>query len=290
VTLVDEEAPPIPEVEITGPGVYTMPSEQYHARPELSHSGMKLLLPPSCAALFKWEKANAPAPKEEFDFGNALHALILGAGSEVKVLKFDSWRTNAAKEAKQDAYDDGKIPILEKHHAHVKAMAWQIQNHPVAKHLFTDGKPEQSLFWKDRRTGINLRARVDWLRDPYQGRRLVIPDLKSTTAVDTASLEKAIYDWRYHSQGAMYRDAAIALGLGGEDTVVDLVFQMKTPPYLVHVVQLTPGDLQLGAARNRAAIDIYRECVESGYWPGYDEVSHIEIPAWAQTRDTLEYM
>ena len=292
MTLLDEtetEAPEIPLVEITGPGVYDMPEDQYHARPELSHSGMKLLLQPSCPYLYKWEKAHPPAPKKEFDFGKALHAIILGSGAEIEELDFDNFLTNAAKAAKQAAYDAGKIPILKKHVAHLRAMAWQIQHHPVAKLLFADGKPEQSLFWNDRRTGLSLRARLDWLPEPCDG-RLVIPDLKSTTAVDVASLEKAVYEFKYHSQGALYRDAAIALELGDRDTVVNLVFQMKNAPYLVHVVQLMPVDLQLGAARNREAIDTYRRCVEQDYWPGYDEVSDIQMPGWAQIREQSEFM
>jgi hypothetical protein len=291
VTLIDEEteAPAVPEVEITGPGVYDMPADQYHRRPELSSSGMRKLLAPSCPALFKWDQSHAQPPKDEFDFGHVAHKIILGAGAEIEVLDFDSFRTNAARDAKAQAYAEGKVPILERDYANAKAMAWQVKNHPIAGPLLTDGRGEQSLFWNDRATGQSLRARVDWLRNPRSS-RLIVVDYKTTTKVDPPSLEKAIYDFGYHQQGATYREGCMVLELGDERTVVNLVFQMKTAPYLVHVVQLTPGDLQLGSARNRAAIRIYRECMASGQWPGYDEVSHIEIPAWAQAREQLEYL
>lgn len=291
MTLIDEaEAPEIPLVEIAGPGVYEMPAEQYHARPELSSSGMRMLLPPSCPALFRWDQLNAPEPKDEFDFGHVAHKLVLGEGEQVEVLDFDSYRTGDARAAKLKAYAEGKIPILEREFLKAKAMALEVRKHPVAKWLFTDGKPEQSLFWKDAATGTPMRARVDWLRNPREGRRQKVVDYKTITKVDPETIRRAIADHSYHQQGATYREACQALGLGGRDTVVNLVFQAKTAPFLVHVVQLTPVDLQLGAARNRRAIEIYRECTESEYWPGYDEVSHIELPAWAQAQDQLEYL
>jgi hypothetical protein len=291
VTLIDEEteALAIPLVEITGPGVYDMPADQYHRRPELSSSGMRKLLAPGCPALYHWEQLNPPEPKDEFDFGHVAHKLVLGEGEQVQVLDFDSYRTADARAAKLQAYRDGMIPILEREFLKAKAMALEVRKHPKAKALFAYGKPEQSLFWRDAATGTDMKARVDWLREPREGRRLKLVDYKTATKVDPESIRRAIAEHCYHQQGATYREAAMALGIGGEDTVVLLIFQEKTAPFLVHVAQLTPYDLQLGAARNRRAIQIYRECMESGEWPAYPEVSHIEMPAWAQTRDELEY-
>jgi hypothetical protein len=624
VTLLDEteaEAPEIPRVQITGPGVYDMPAEQYHARPELSSSGMRALLPPGCPAKFHWDQLNPPEPKDEFDFGHVAHKLVLGEGEQIEVLDFDSFRTADARAAKIQAYREGKIPILEREFLKAKAMALEVRKHPKARGLFAYGKPEQSLFWRDAATGVDMRARVDWLREPREGRRLKIVDYKglaldtpiptpdgwttmgelkvgdrvfdssgrvcsvtakseihqrrcyrmrfddgssvicddehlwltssgplgirrppvvgvhtteqvratlrqhgqhhhrvqvagaldlpdaalpidpyvlgcwlgdgsaasgrvtsgdpeifdliracgyevgpdtprskkaptgtvyglrpqlralgilghkavpslylraskaqrlallqglmdtdgswngqrhqavftstdkalamavhelacslgqrgvlhtanhtgfgltvvaykvtftpidglnpfrlprkadrvhvpsdlfskrrvivavdeipavptqcitvdspdstylctesmipthnTITRVDPESIRRAIADHAYHQQGATYREAAIALGIGGDDTAVILIFQEKTAPFLVHVVQLNEFDLRLGSARNREAIRIYRECTESGDWPGYPEISRIELPAWAQNNDRLDYM
>lgn len=290
MTLLDEtEAPQIPLVEITGPGVYDMPAEQYRARKELSSSGMRQILA-TCPAKFHWDQLNPPEPKDDFDFGHVAHKLVLGEGEQIEILGFDNFRTADARAAKLQAYRDGKIPILEREFLKAKAMALEVRKHPDARSLFEHGKPEQSLFWRDAATGTEMKARVDWLGESRVNRRLKIVDYKTARAVDPESVRRAIAEHAYHQQGATYKEAAMALGLGGEDTVVLLVLQEKEAPFLVHVVQLTSFDLSLGAARNRAAIRIYRECVESGEWPGYAGISHIEQPAWASARDQLEYL
>jgi hypothetical protein len=291
VTDIEEvEAPEAPLVEITGPGVYDMPADQYHRRPELSSSGMRALLPPGCPAKFHWDQLNPPEPKDDFDFGHVAHKLVLGEGEQIEVLDFDSYRTADARAAKLQAYAAGLIPILEREFLKAKAMALEVHKHPVAKALLQKGgKPEQSLFWRDAATGIEMKARIDWL-DPREGRRLKVVDYKTAARVDEESIRRAIAEYGYHQQGATYDEACQALGFGDGGTVVNLIFQEKALPFLVHVVQLTPYDLQLGAARNRAAIRIYRECVKSGEWPAYPEVSYVEMSAWAQNRDREWYM
>lgn len=288
MTLLDD-APAPTKVEPMAPGVYDMPAEDYHARPELSSSGMRKLLSPSCPALFRWEQLAPPEPKDEFDFGHVAHKLVLGEGEQIEVLSFDSYRTADARAAKLHAYAVGRVPILEKEYAKAKAMAAEVRKHPIAGLLLSSGKPEQSLFWRDPSTGQEMKARVDWLRRE-NGKRLKMVDYKTIIKVDLDSIARAIAEFGYHQQGATYREGAIVLGLGGRDTVVNIIFQMKTAPFLVRVVQIPEMDLRLGEARNRRAIALYRKCLETGHWPGYEETSYVDLPAWARTRDELEYM
>ena len=72
----------------------------------------------------------------------------------------------------------------------------------------------------------------------------------------------------------------------------DLVFivQEKSPPYLVNVLELDGPALLVGQQRNRRAIDVYRECRESGVWPGYgDDVAVVGLPRWAEMEHEEEY-
>jgi hypothetical protein len=286
-------------LEVTEPGVYPdMPIDVYHADPvpggSLSSSGARKLLDPGCPALFKWERDNPTPPKREFDLGHAAHKLVLGEGEEIVVTEWDDWRTKAAREERDAIRATGAIPLLSHEGEQVQAMAEAIRQHPTAGALFAPGNgvAEQSLFWQDPRHGVWRRARPDWMPHRQDGGRLIIADYKTARAVDPSALQRAVYEHGYHAQAAWYIDAVKALGLAGDqEPAFIFVFQAKTPPYLVHLVELDFPALQLGAARNERALTIYAECQRTGIWPGFnDRITYLPLPAWAEKRDEQEYL
>ncbi len=266
------------------PGVYDqLPAEDYHRQPALSSSGARKLLPPSCPALFRYEQLHGRPPKRVFDLGHAAHALVLGCGPELVEVDATDWRTNKAKAEAAEARERGAVPLLPDEYAEIRAMAAALRSHPVASALFNPerGRPEVSLFWRDEESGVDRRARLDWLPDPGPGRMLV-PDYKSTRCADPGSLSKPVYDYGYHQQSAWYLDAVAALELAGDGAFV-FVMQEKTAPYLVSVIELDVVALRVGAEMNRRAIDLYADCVRRGVWPGYSgEVELVPLPAWVE--------
>lgn len=282
-------------LEITEPGVYDMPADTYHADPvpggSLSSSGARKLAPPSCPARYRWDTDNPPDPKPEFDLGSAAHKLVLGAGADLVVVDTVNWQTKKAKEQKAEAWAAGHIPVLAAEHRQVQAMAAAIRRHRTAGALFNPlgrGQPEQALFWQDTTMGVWRRAMLDWLPDPTPG-RMLIADYKTTRAADLDSVRKAIANYGYHQQAAWYLDGIDALGLA-VDAVFLFVFQEKTPPYLIQVVELDTAALRVGRDLNRQALEIYRDCREAGVWPGYpdDEIPIISLPAWAAPKHLQE--
>ncbi len=66
----------------------------YHGdKSSLSVSGAKLLLPPSCPALFKWVRDNGQPARQEFDFGTVAHQLLLGKGAEIVEIDAPDYRS-----------------------------------------------------------------------------------------------------------------------------------------------------------------------------------------------------
>jgi hypothetical protein len=258
-----------------------MPEAEYHAHPALSSSGARLLLPPSCPALFRWQQDNPPPPKDVFDIGTAAHKLVLGVGPELVEVKADDWRTKAAQEERKEARAAGKVALLTADLEAVHGMAAALRQHPVASALFDParGKAEQSLFWTDERHGVKRRARLDWLPNPTDG-RLIVGDFKSTRSAEPKSLAKSCADYGYHQQAAWYLDAVRALELA-ESAAFVFVAQEKTPPYLITVFQLGSDDLLLGDALNQQALEVYAECSATDTWPSYsDDVAPLSLPAW----------
>jgi len=278
---------------ITEPGIYDMDNETYHShRYALSSSGARKLLPPSCPAIFRYEQDNPQPAKKVWDIGNAAHKLVLGNGPILQLVDYERWDTKAAKAEVADAREAGAIPLKRAEYDQVHAMADALRRHPVASLLFDPerGAPEQSLFWRDDRTSVMRRARLDWLPNPRTG-RLIIPDYKTCRSANPDALEKAIDEYGYHQQDDWYRSACKALGLADDDAAFVFVCQEKTAPYVITVVEVNATSRRIGAARNRRALETFAQCTESGYWPGYsDEVVPLSLPGWAETRDSLEYL
>lgn len=282
---------------ITKPGVYdNIPESVYHRDPvsggSLSSSGARKLLAPSCPALFRHEQQHGQPHKPAFDFGRAAHEEVLGTGGGIEVVDAADWRTADAKKARDAAYEAGKTPLLPKDYATVQAMAEQIKRHPIAGALFQPGtgKPEQSLFWKDPESGVICRARLDWLPTQVKGRRLVIGDYKTCRSAEPREIAKAVHEHGYHQQDDFYRRGARELGIGGADTSFVFVFQAKTAPYLVTVVELDLIARQIGRERNDIALRTYARCMETGHWPGYSEdIELLSLPVWAERQHEEDY-
>lgn len=276
-------------VSITEPGVYDLPADVYHRDPvpggSLSCSGAKKLLSPSCPAIFHWEREHGEKPRDVFDFGTAAHRQVLGVGADIAEVPHDDWRTKAAQELREQARAEGKVPLLSKDVRVVEAMATKLREHPLAAQLLdpAHGQPEQALFWRDEQHGITRRALVDWLPRSVTGTRSKVVDYKTARTVEPFVLAKDVVTYGYDMQGGWYLDGVRALELD-DDPEFYLVFQMKTAPYLVTVVQLPEETLLRGRQRNDEALAIYAECVRTDTWPGFvpeTEVAHLSLPAWA---------
>lgn len=262
-------------------GVYTdIPDTVYHAdHDSLSSSGARTILWEAPAKFIE----KKPDPKPEYDFGHAAHKLVLGVGEEIVEIDAPNWQTKAAGEARRQAWDEGKIPMLSKYMLAAHEMAKRVVEHPIAGALLSTGDPEITGYWHDPATGVRLRWRADWL---HPGRnRLIIVDYKTTKNAAPAGFHRSISDYRYHQQDAFYRDGVMACELD-PDPLFLFIAQEKVPPYLVSVHECRDWQVERGRALNRKAIEIYAHCVETNTWPGYAEHIHqVDFPSYANYRE-----
>ena len=245
----------------------------YHRDPDsLSASGMKLLL--KAPALYRWQQDNPPEPKDHFDVGTACHSKVLGTGAPVVVIDADSKRGKAWSEPADAARAEGKVPLLRKDAEAVDRMAEAVLAHPVARKVLTGGDSELSAFWHDPEYNVTRRARFDHLNGVIAG------DLKTTVSADPKRLPKTVVDYGYDVQYAQYAD--VAAGLGVELAAMAFVFVEKEPPHLVVVAELDAAFYARGRDLCRVALERFRDCRESGIWPGYvDEFTTLNPPRWA---------
>lgn len=264
-------------------GLYDgIPDDEYHRSHALSSSGARKLLPPSCPALFKYDRDNGQAPKAVWDFGRAAHAHVLGVGAPVVRVDADDWRSKAAKEARDAAYADGHTPVLEREWQQVVGMADAVRAHPIASALLDPdrGRPEVSAYWEDPKHEIWRRIRLDWLPDT-DGGRLIVPDYKSTASAEPRAIAKSVASFGYHVQEAFYRDGLEALQVA-DDVAFVFIFQERSAPYLITVVQLDLEALRIGRTLVDRACQVFAECEATGEWPTYtSDVELISLPGWA---------
>lgn len=271
-----------------GPGVYDLDEATYHGDPvpggSLSSTGARALLSPSCPAKFDHNRRFGQRPRKVWDFGSVAHELVLHRGRGIAKLEYDSRRTNAYKADEAAARAAGKVPILEKDYAIAEAMAKALRQHKTAAALLDPdyGQPERSIFWVDPETGVNCRARLDWIDDEPGSGRLLIDDYKTVASADPPKLERSISEFGLHMQADWYETAVKRAGLA-EDVRLLLIAQEKEAPYVVTVIDLLPATRLAAADRNAKARRVYAECVASGVWPGYvpdDEIASIGLPQY----------
>lgn len=251
----------------------------YHASPGLSKSQLdKLKISP---AHYQASLEGAFTQTPDMKTGSAVHKLVLEPESfydsyAVLIENLDR-RTKAGKEAYNDfmAANQGKELLAADDFMLVQQMQSAIAAHKTAKRLFSNGTPEQSVFWIDDGTDVLCKCRPDW-----QCGNGVIVDLKTTQDASPEGFAKSCAKYNYHIQAAFYLDGLNAVAIYAQHFV--FVAVEKTPPFAVGVYVLDSAALQAGRNQYQALLELYRDCEKSGQWPAYsDSVVELSLPTWA---------
>lgn len=251
----------------------------YHAdRDSLSSSGARTLLNLTPAEYME-RLLEPPNPKPQYDFGHGAHKMVLGEGSQLVRIDAQDWRTKIAKEAREKAWQHGRVPLLKAQIHLAQRLAGKVFENPVAAKLLENGSAELSGYWHDPETGMRLRFRPDFL--PETSGRPIIVDYKTAASANPKRFVKSAYAYGYHQQAPWYIDGLEA-ATGAADAAFIFIVQQKDPPFLVSLCQLEPEDIELGRRQNRRAIELYAACRESKTWPGYDGITTVGLPGWAR--------
>jgi len=253
----------------------------YHEHTALSSTGARRLLE-SPAKFHYWSERWQPG-KQSYDVGTAVHTRVLGVGSgtiaypEEHITASGAVSTKAATVAwAEEQRANGLTPIAPAQARRVDGMAEAVLTHPVAGPLFeqNEGHSEASVFATDKNSGVEMRARFDYL-----GPTAV--DLKTTAkaaSVDGFTRTVAAYGYDVQEQWYLH-----ALEQAGHERIpfVFVVVEAEAP-HLVGMHQLDIEWQLMGAAKVRRALDTYARCLDTGTWPGYDpDVQLISPPAWS---------
>jgi hypothetical protein len=278
------------------PGLYAnVPESEYRAWDAVNASTLNTLKRSPAHARYEMEHPREPS--EEMALGSMIHtALLQPAVFDEEYVVMPDFATGLCDEkgkpysnprasnkykslVTQWLEDRGDKKVIEAAQLETCVnVASAIRNHPSAS-LFIQHSTafEVSASWIDEPTGLLCKGRLDAICEPFDA----IVDLKTTRDASYQNFTKSIFNFGYHRQGAMYVAGAQALGIEVKHYVIIAV--EKEPPYGVAVYRLDDEALAFGRKELDELLVLYKQCKESGDWPGYDsEVSDIGLPEWAK--------
>lgn len=251
--------------------------------PSLSRSVIKdLLYKTQSHAYWNHPRLNPNYQEEKseakFDIGSAAHSLFLEGDDIVCVIDADDWRTKKAKEERDEAYANGKTPLLIKQYDDVQGIVAAAHSALGFSELnlgIKDGYSEITYIWKEGET--YCRIRVDWISTDSS----IILDYKTTGMLaEPEAYSRSIVANGLDIQDAFYRRGVNAVD--GEKPTFIFMVQEITKPYQCSFIELDMQFQDMGEQKVKRGLHLWKQCMSTGIWPGYSErIYTVEPPSYA---------
>ncbi len=257
-----------------------MSNADYHKHTAISNSK---LVAARKSGKHLWDMLHGP-PRESkaaFDLGTLFHASALPGESidEIAAFKPEGMDMRTKEGKAFLAEHKGKI-IFSPSDAYVlDQMMLSLRQHPFTAGLVNGelkGKAEQSFFCTDPETGLELKARPDFMLDDYS----LIIDLKSTADASPEGFQRSICNWSYHTQASHYLDV-VEGATGTRPQAFLFVVVEKVRPFCTAVYMADQAMIDLGKQHARESLNNIANWIADKSFPGYsDRVEEISLPRW----------
>lgn len=256
-------------------GLFEMDDPTYRKQKGLSYSAFKEFLTSPAAY-----KNYLTAPKKfspAMQFGTAAHCKILEPERfDVRYTQapnLDGPKTrNPWKQEWEDfkAANVAKTVLSRDSWYALDKMQQVIFETEASAQYFRNGTPEVAMFWTDPVTGIQCKAKCDWLSEEHG-----VIDYKTTSVHFPSGNQEVVGDaligeiakYRYHMQVAHYMAGVSALHLDCEHNFT-FVFQRTHSGFECVPLDLHPQDVERAFALRARKLKEFKECQETNHWPG----------------------
>lgn len=244
-----------------------MPARDYFSTPGFSATGAKRIL--KSPRHYRYAQENPSPPTAAMLFGSAVHEGVLEPATFAERVVCAPEIDKRSKAGKADWADfqflnEGKIILAPDDFARAEECIFAVLEHPAASALLEGARREVSLFWQCPQWNIKRKARLDAWQDA------IIVDLKTCADASAAGFAKQVENFQYHIQAANYCEGYRVLNGRDPDAWIFIAAESE-PPHAVAVRSLPWEAIQVGARLMDAACERYRDCSESGVWPGYEQ-------------------
>ncbi len=221
-----------------------------------------------------------PEEDSTFDLGACAHAVLLEGEESIASVEADDWRTKAAKEARDQARAQGKIPVLSRKLPDIRAMADEarsaLKRLKAIKIDLPAGMAERVLLWQEG--DVWCRARPDWISND---RRIMLA-YKSTagSAEPGAGIRNQLAPMGFDMQSVHYMRGN---EMTGGPAICDWIFlvQENYAPFACSFVGLSSARIEIAQKKLECARELWRRCLAKNVWLGYPpEIAYAEPQTW----------
>lgn len=274
----------------------------YHASPALSSTGLRQFLRSPWHYWSLCRDPNRPADKVRAGQleGTVLHCAVHepdAFAQRYAVMPEDAPRkpTAAQWNAKKPSADSvramewwaefeeicrGKTIIHPAMYERALAQAKSVRGLPDIGLLLRRGVHEESIFWTDAGSGVQMRCRPDCRVALPTGQLLI--DTKTFASVSDDAVRAQVERKRYDIQDAVY-----SMGVEhahGDVLSFTFVFVEDEYPYAARPFVLLPRWRTAARAEVRRVLARFAECERTQVWPQHVDVGELDMPARALSR------
>ena len=231
----------------------------------------------------KFAQINERTATSEMDIGTFAHAMLLEGGTDALVIvDADDWRTKAAKEQRDAARAEGKLPILAHKLEAVEAMVKAARLYVAGSELsgiFSEGQPEVTMVWTETTDDgeVLCKARADYLRND----RRICLSYKTTAGSANPDMWIRAQLPNYDLATAFYARGVLAVCPDVEETRVVHLVQEQSSPYACSLIALSPALEDLAERKLDRALGIWAQCQATGQYPAYPtRICYAEPKSW----------
>lgn len=264
--------------------VHDLPESAYHATKALSAGGAWTLAN-DCPAVYHYRSPFNPdaAPAENgkpMDIGTALHLAVLEEkryADAVVLVDAEDWRKQAAREARDNAYAAGLVPLLPKDDNLVGRLRLALLRNPFVARMLDGAGTEISYFWTAE--GVPFKARADVVS--ADGTAML--DLKASASASPAFFQRQAFNAGHFLRSPWYSDGWQIVS--GQRAEYWYGIVSREEPHLVSIAKLDERAVEWGRLMIRRAVELFKRCRDRGEWPGYcDGPVTLGLPTWAEFR------
>ena len=266
-------------------GVHEITNHGYHSSSGISRS---MLMEFKRSPYHYWYKyisglATKEEPTPAMDLGSAVHTLVLEENIFDTEFFVCTQQTKPRKGTppyeKMLSEADGRVILTSDMYKQAVLMAHAVKQNEHAKQLLDGCQIEQSIYFTDKATGLQLKSRPDALSGS------IVIDLKTTADASEDKFKSSAWNYGYYLQAAIAHRAMESIGQPMEQFVFICV--EKEVPFSVAIYTLDDEALDFGLQQLDSLMRGIKKCVDSNEWPGYG-IKSLGLPGWAKFNDDLD--